>query len=104
MFRSEAPISVILTGTAGDGKTYTARKLVEALAGSNAMWKNTQKIFDLLVPSRSNRRIRFIKDLSELNEHDKNEIYPSIRTSLLGEGHGSVRDLRKRRASAEVFP
>ena len=86
MFRSEAPVSVILTGTAGDGKTYTARKLVEALSDSNAMWKNTQKIFDLLVRSRSNRRIRFIKDLSELNEHDKNEIYPSIRTSLLGEG------------------
>ena len=26
LFRSETPVSVILTGTAGDGKTYAARK------------------------------------------------------------------------------
>ena len=86
MFRSETPVSVILTGTAGDGKTYTARKLLEALADSNAMWTNTQKIFDLDVPSYPGRRIRFIKDLSELNENDKNDIFPVIRASLLGQG------------------
>ena len=86
LFRSETPVSVILTGTAGDGKTYAARKLVEALADRKAMWTNTQKIFDLPVPSRSGRRIRFIKDLSELNESDKDEIFPSVRAALLGEG------------------
>ena len=40
------------------------------------MWTNTQKTFDLPLPSRSGRRIRFIKDLSELNENDKDEIFP----------------------------
>ena len=32
---AEQPRSVILTGTAGDGKTYTARKVLEALSGVN---------------------------------------------------------------------
>ena len=86
LFRSETPVSVILTGTAGDGKTYAARKLVEALAEREAMWTNTQKVFDLPLPRRARRRIRFIKDLSELNDSDKDEIFPSVRDSLLGEG------------------
>ena len=86
LFRSETPVSVILTGTAGDGKTYAARKLVEALAEREAMWTNTQKVFDLPLPRRAHRRIRFIKDLSELNDSDKDEIFPSVRDSLLGEG------------------
>ena len=86
LFRSENPVSVILTGTAGDGKTYAARKLVEVLADREAMWTNTQKVFDLPLPHRAHRRIRFIKDLSELNDTDKDEIFPSVRSSLLGEG------------------
>ena len=86
LFRSETPVSVILTGTAGDGKTYAARKLVQALAEREAIWTNTQKIFDLPLFSGARRRIRFIKDLSELNESDKNEIFPSVRSSLFGEG------------------
>ena len=86
LFRSETPVSVILTGTAGDGKTYAARKLVEALAEPKAMWTNTEKVFDLPLPHRAHRRIRFIKDLSELNDSDKDEIFPSVRDSLLGEG------------------
>ena len=86
LFRSETPVSVILTGTAGDGKTYAARKLVEALAERETMWTNTQKVFDLPLPRRAHRRVRFIKDLSELNDSDKDEIFPSVRDSLLGEG------------------
>ena len=86
LFHSERPVSVILTGTAGDGKTYVARKLVEALAGREAMWTNTQKVFDHPLPHREHRRIRFIKDLSELNDNDKEDIFPSVRESLLGKG------------------
>ncbi len=86
LFRSERPVSVILTGTAGDGKTYAARKLVEALADREEMWTNTQKVFELPLPDRIRRHIRFIKDLSELNDSDKDEIFPSVRDSLLGEG------------------
>ena len=84
-FRSDNPQSVILTGTAGDGKTYTARKLVEALTERNTIWRNTEKIFDLYLPNQPNRRIRFVKDLSELNEADKNDLYDTVRASLLGQ-------------------
>ena len=86
LFRAEKSVSVILTGTAGDGKTYAARKLVEVLADGTAMWTNTQKVFDLPNLFATGRQIRFIKDLSELNESDKDQIFPSIRASLLGEG------------------
>ncbi|GGY07796.1 hypothetical protein GCM10007160_39000 [Litchfieldella qijiaojingensis] len=86
MFKSQSPRSVILTGTAGDGKTYTARKVVEAIAGPDAIWQTTDKIFDLSVPSCPERRIRFIKDLSELKEGDKDTLFPEVKASLLAKG------------------
>ena len=94
MFRHEISRSVILTGTAGDGKTYTARKLVERLLDGTEWrhieqrmtWHNTEKIFDLHHVSQSDRRLRFIKDLSELSEKEKQELYPEVTASLLGEG------------------
>jgi len=85
LLRSESPKSVILTGTAGDGKTFTARKVAEALAESGTAWGNTDKVFELPEPPWTYRRLRFIKDLSELNESDKKAIYPEIRASLVGE-------------------
>jgi hypothetical protein len=84
---SPAPRSIILTGTAGDGKTYTARKLLERLAGAGRSWDNTQKQFQITLPN--GRPVVFIKDLSELNEADKTEIYPEVRAALL-EGSGSL--------------
>ena len=84
MLRSQTPHSIILTGTAGDGKTYTARRIVETLTEQGIAWGNTQKIFDLFLPNKPTRRIRFVKDLSELNEADKDQIYDRVRASLLG--------------------
>lgn len=86
MLMSKIPRSVILTGTAGDGKTYTARKVVEAIAGPDAGWQTTDKIFDLSVPSCPGGRIRFIKDLSELKEVDKATLFSQVKASLLGNG------------------
>jgi len=82
-FRGPTPVSVILTGTAGDGKTYTARKLLSALA-PDAAWENTDKEF--AIELTSGRRLRFIKDLSELNEADKDAILPDVLASLDGRG------------------
>lgn len=70
---AEQPRSVILTGTAGDGKTYTARKVLEALSGSAATWGNTQETYEW-VDSKSERRIIFVKDLSELEPTSKGAI------------------------------
>ena len=85
LLRSDAPTSVILTGTAGDGKTFTARQLAEALSEKGTAWRNTEKVFELFEPPWADRRLRFIKDLSELNEADKTRIYPEVRASLVGE-------------------
>jgi hypothetical protein len=70
---AEQPRSVILTGTAGDGKTYTARKVLEALSGNAATWKNTQETFEWVDP-KTDRRIVFVKDLSELEPASKASI------------------------------
>lgn len=71
---AEQPRSVILTGTAGDGKTYTARKVLEALSGSAATWANTQETYEWTDPE-TKRSIVFIKDLSEIE--------PSIKGPLI---------------------
>jgi hypothetical protein len=83
---SAAPRCVILTGTAGDGKTYTARKVVEALTGEARVWSNTQKIYALPNLLPSGRSALFIKDLSEINEAEKNRIFPDVLAALMGEG------------------
>jgi len=74
---AEQPRSVILTGTAGDGKTYTARKVLERLSGSAATWKNTQETFEWVDP-KTGRRIVFVKDLSEIEPTSKSAIIPRL--------------------------
>lgn len=85
LLKSDTPKTVILTGTAGDGKTYTARKVAQELVGQEHVWVNTQKYFDLPNPVPSGRSIRFIKDLSELNEDEKDRIFPEVEAALMGE-------------------
>jgi len=85
LLQSATPKCVILTGTAGDGKTYTARKVAEALSGEARVWSNTQKIYTLPRPLPSGRSALFIKDLSEINEAEKNHIFPDIMAALTGE-------------------
>jgi len=84
LLQSATPKCVILTGTAGDGKTYTARKVAEALSGEARVWSNTQKIYPLPKPLPSGRSALFIKDLSEINEAEKNRIFPDIMAALTG--------------------
>ena len=85
MLQSASPRCVILTGTAGDGKTYTARKVAEALSGEARVWSNTQKVYALPLPLPSGRTARFIKDLSEINESEKTRLFPNILAALTGE-------------------
>ena len=80
---SDSARSVILTGTAGDGKTYTARKILERLSGGKTAWGTTEKVLDY---EHDGRRIRFVKDLSELNDAHKDELFPDVCASLTGKG------------------
>lgn len=62
-FRSDEPCSEILTGTAGDGKTYHCREVWNALGGSDTDWNRGQKVQAL---SLGSRELVIVKDLSEL--------------------------------------
>jgi hypothetical protein len=80
-FRSTSPKSVILTGTAGDGKTYYCRQIWEEFGGSVDDWQKDSKIQRLML---GDRQLIVIKDLSELTLEEKQAILPQIATAILG--------------------
>ncbi len=67
-FRSDNPRSVILTGTAGDGKTYHCRQVWECLGGTTEKWEDPSKIKCL---SLGRIEVKVVKDLSELRDDDR---------------------------------
>ncbi|MEB2492925.1 hypothetical protein SOP93_17325 [Peribacillus frigoritolerans] len=80
-FNSGYPKTIILTGTAGDGKTFYCREVWTALGGSKEVWDNGKTIKSL---DLSEKTIYFIKDLSELSEEDRgiiNDLAESIKNS-----------------------
>jgi hypothetical protein len=61
--------SVILTGTAGDGKTYYCRKLWEHFGGDPSDWANDTHASDGMYRLKlDDRELCIIKDLSEINK------------------------------------
>jgi hypothetical protein len=80
--RASAPPSIVLTGTAGDGKTYTVRHALEALGADMSLW-GSRKILDIDVPGGST--VRVIKDLAELTDEEKLGVYQAFAASLVGE-------------------
>lgn len=67
-FRSERPKSVILTGTAGDGKTYHCREVWIELGGTYEQWEAPENIKELQLGDKT---LYVIKDLSELEDHER---------------------------------
>ncbi len=61
-FLSEAPRSVVLTGTAGDGKTWLCREVWQSLGGSAQVWASDVKVRALELPCGA--RLVVLKDLS----------------------------------------
>lgn len=68
-YRATSPRSIILTGTAGDGKTYLCRRVWEGLGGDTETWDSSQKLRDITLPC--GRSLTVIKDLSELRDEDQ---------------------------------
>jgi hypothetical protein len=66
-FRSHAPNSEILTGTAGDGKTYHCREVWQQLGGAEADWNTGRKVQRLPL---SGCELVVVKDLSELRAEE----------------------------------
>ena len=82
-FRGEAPVSQIITGTAGDGKTYHCREVWLALGGDAAAWNLGAKIQSLTFGDRT---LVIVKDLSELMEQEGAELIEAVARDVAAPG------------------
>ncbi len=67
-----SPVSVVLTGTAGDGKTHLCGKVWRHVDGDLAAWSSDEQYFTkpILVGGRA-VTLHLIRDLTALPEHDE---------------------------------
>lgn len=79
---SGAPGSILIAGTAGDGKTYHCRSLWVSLGGNPQDWSDPAPVKKLSLPD--GRRAVFVKDLSELNDVQSDEVLGLLERSVLG--------------------
>lgn len=63
---SVRPISVVLTGTAGDGKTHLCRQVWEAVGGDVETWSSSEPYLTTALPDGGNgpRTLHVLRDLS----------------------------------------
>ncbi|WP_297104274.1 hypothetical protein [uncultured Devosia sp.] len=96
-FRSEGCLSIILTGTAGDGKTYHCRRVWLGLGGTIEDWNGGAKIQRLALGAR---QLVVVKDLSELRADESKPLIEQMawdvanpaapRVYLLAANHGQL--------------
>lgn len=84
-----APINVILTGTAGDGKTFHCRQIWTAFGGDPEHWNAGEKIVSLTLPT-SGKTLTIVKDLSELTQDEKHKTLANLATSVAGKDSENV--------------
>jgi len=84
-FRGEHPRSVILTGTAGDGKTWLCREVWEELGGDRGVWHGDATVRTLPLPAGG--RLVVLKDLSEARLDDADRYLGGMADALLTEMH-----------------
>ncbi len=66
---ASSPTSVILTGTAGDGKTHLCRRVWEQLGGSDEEWRSNNAYFFInKIIGGKERTIHIVRDLTGLPE------------------------------------
>jgi len=88
-FESAMPRNIILTGTAGDGKTYHCRRIWEHFGGDPQQWRAGEKLLSLLLPT-SGKTIIIVKDLSELTQSEKNSLLADLALAVEGKNESSV--------------
>ena len=79
---SGAPGSILIAGTAGDGKTYHCRSLWVSLGGNPQDWSDPAPVKKLNLSD--GRRAIFVKDLSELSDVQSDEVLGLLERSVLG--------------------
>ena len=91
VLRSDRPCSVVLTGTAGDGKTYQCRQIWLQLGGNPLTWdEGTSETPGVLELDVGTRRLLVVKDLSELNAVAAKRFFERVFGSLLEEGRPTL--------------
>ncbi len=80
---SGAPGSILIAGTAGDGKTYHCRSLWMFLGGTAKAWSSPELLKTLELAD--GRRALFVKDLSELNDEQSDAVLDLLERSTLGD-------------------
>ena len=86
-FKDADPVSQIITGTAGDGKTYHCREVWTALGGDEATWNKGSKIQSLPVGQRT---LVIVKDLSELREEESASLIATAARDVAQPSSGTV--------------
>ena len=88
-FESATPRNVILTGTAGDGKTYHCRRIWEHFGGNSEKWMAGEKMVSLPLPA-SGKTITIVKDLSELTQSEKDTTIENLAKAVAGKNLNNV--------------
>lgn len=104
-FRGPSPVSYIITGTAGDGKTYHCREVWIELGGDVNLWSQGAKVQRLNLGD--GHSLVVVKDLSELRDDESASLIaefsadiadPAAATSyLLAANHGQLLEKLKPR-------
>lgn len=79
-FRSDHPKSIILTGTAGDGKTYYCREIWEALGGSLDEWRKGNEIQRLSIDAGE---LIVVKDLTAMKDEPKKQVITDLANAVI---------------------
>lgn len=79
---SKAPGSLLIAGTAGDGKTYHCRALWTHIGGDPKVWVDTGNVKEHRL--KDGRLAVFIKDLSEFNGEESDRPLQRLEQSVLG--------------------
>lgn len=82
LLASGARGSILIAGTAGDGKTYHCRGLWTEVGGSHQGWADPSAIKEITLDD--GRIATFIKDLSELTTEQSDAVLALLEESVLG--------------------
>ncbi len=86
---SGAPGSILIAGTAGDGKTYHCRGLWRMLGGTDKAWAGSDPVRMLRLSD--GREATFVKDLSEISDQTQSdEAMAALERSVLGGDDSTV--------------
>lgn len=85
---ARAPGSLLIAGTAGDGKTYHCRSLWTRIGGDPKVWASKGNVKEHLLAD--GRLAVFIKDLSEFNGEESDLPLQRLERSVLGNDDSEV--------------